>query len=587
MSKSLKNLPVGVESFEEMRREEFYFVDKTGLIKELLNNRGKVNLFTRPRRFGKTLSMSMMKSFFEIGCDESLFEGLEISYETKLCEEYMGQFPVVSLSLKGVEAFDFQTACRMMARVINEEARRLQFLLESERLTDIDKEAYYGLLKKDMDIDTLSCSIREFTEVLHKHYGKRVIVLIDEYDVPLAKANEYGYYDEMVMLVRSLFGAALKTNDNLQFAVLTGCLRVAKESIFTGLNNFKVLSIMDAAYDEYFGFTDTEVREMLRYFGFEHAYDKIKEWYDGYRFGNTDVYCPWDVICYCDKLRFDPKLQPQNFWINTSGNQVIEHFIERMDRQKKFRKDDGTEDKARLTKGEMERLINGDAVQKEIHQELTYKDLYSSVDNIWSVLFMTGYLTRRGDADGNTVNLVIPNREIRNVYTEQIMKLFKEQVSRDGETLDAFCEALLAGEPEEVEKQFTSYMEQTISVRDTFVRKPLKENFYHGILLGILGFKGGWSVTSNREAGDGFSDIQIAIDDEDVGIVIEIKYAQNGDCEAECRKAFKQIDANRYAENFYQDEVGTLLKYGIVFLLLLLLHLSLLPLLHPLLHFHF
>lgn len=563
MSKSLKNLPVGVESFEEMRREEFYFVDKTGLIKELLNNRGKVNLFTRPRRFGKTLSMSMMKSFFEIGCDESLFEGLEISYETKLCEEYMGQFPVVSLSLRGVEAFDFQTACRMMARVINEEARRLQFLLESERLTDIDKEAYYGLLKKDMDIDTLSCSIREFTEVLHKHYGKRVIVLIDEYDVPLAKANEYGYYDEMVMLVRSLFGAALKTNDNLQFAVLTGCLRVAKESIFTGLNNFKVLSIMDAAYDEYFGFTDTEVREMLRYFGFEHAYDKVKEWYDGYRFGNTDVYCPWDVICYCDKLRFDPKLQPQNFWINTSGNQVIEHFIERMDRQKKFRKDDGTEDKARLTKGEMERLINGDAVQKEIHQELTYKDLYSSVDNIWSVLFMTGYLTRRGDADGNTVNLVIPNREIRNVYTEQIMKLFKEQVSRDGETLDAFCEALLAGEPEEVEKQFTSYMEQTISVRDTFVRKPLKENFYHGILLGILGFKGGWSVTSNREAGDGFSDIQIAIDDEDVGIVIEIKYAQNGDCEAECRKALKQIDANRYAENFYQDEVGTLLKYGI------------------------
>lgn len=563
MVSASKNLPVGIESFEKIRKEGFYFVDKTGLMTDLLNNRGEVNLFTRPRRFGKTLSMSMMKSFFEIGCDESLFEGLEISYETKLCEEYMGQFPVVSLSLKGVEAFDFQTACRMMARVINEEARRLQFLLESERLTDIDKEAYYGLLKKDMDIDTLSCSIREFTEVLHKHYGKRVIVLIDEYDVPLAKANEYGYYDEMVMLVRSLFGAALKTNDNLQFAVLTGCLRVAKESIFTGLNNFKVLSIMDAAYDEYFGFTDTEVREMLRYFGFEHAYDKIKEWYDGYRFGNTDVYCPWDVICYCDKLRFDPKLQPQNFWINTSGNQVIEHFIERMDRQKKFRKDDGTEDKARLTKGEMERLINGDAVQKEIHQELTYKDLYSSVDNIWSVLFMTGYLTRRGDADGNTVNLVIPNREIRNVYTEQIMKLFKEQVSRDGETLDAFCEALLAGEPEKVEKQFTSYMEQTVSVRDTFVRKPLKENFYHGILLGILGFKGGWSVTSNREAGDGFSDIQIAIDDEDVGIVIEIKYAQNGDCEAECRKALKQIDANRYAENFYQDEVGTLLKYGI------------------------
>lgn len=560
---ALKNLPVGVESFEEMRREEFYFVDKTGLIGDLLNNRGKVNLFTRPRRFGKTLNMSMLKSFFEIGCDRSLFDGLKISGDTKLCEEYMGQFPVVSLSLKGVEALDFPTACRMMARVINEEARRLQFLLESERLTEIDKESFSGLLKKDMDIDMLSYSIRGFTEALHKHYGKRVIVLIDEYDVPLAKANEYGYYDEMVMLVRGLFGAVLKTNDNLQFAVLTGCLRVAKESIFTGLNNFKVLSIMDAAYAEYFGFTDAEVREMLHYFGFDYAYDVIKEWYDGYRFGNTDVYCPWDVICYCDKLRFDPGLQPQNFWINTSGNQVIEHFIERMDRKKTFRRDDGTEDTARLTKGEMERLINGDAVQKEIHLELTYKDLYSAVDNIWSVLFMTGYLTRRGNADGNTVNLVIPNREIRNLYTEQIMKLFKEQVSRDGETLEAFCEALYAGKPEEVEEQFTSYMEKTISVRDTFVRKPLKENFYHGLLLGILGFKAGWSVTSNREAGDGFSDIQIAIDDADVGIIIEVKYAQDGDCEAECRKALGQIDANRYAENFYQDGIGTLLKYGI------------------------
>lgn len=563
MTRILKNLPVGVENFEEMRREDFYFVDKTGLIRDLLNNRGKVSLFTRPRRFGKTLTMSMMKSFFEIGCDKSLFHGLEISKEKELCEEYMGQFPVVSLSLKGVEALDFDTACRMLSRIINEEARRLQFLLESERLTDIDKDNFSGLLKKDMDIDMLSCSIRELTEFLNKHYGKRVIVLIDEYDVPLAKANEYGYYDEMVMLIRGLLGSALKTNDNLQFAVLTGCLRIAKESIFTGLNNFKVLSIMDAAYDEYFGFTDAEVRDMLHYYGFDHVYDMVKEWYDGYRFGNADVYCPWDVICYCDKLRFDPVLQPQNFWINTSGNQVIEHFIERMDQQKKFTKSDGTEDKARLTKGEMERLINGDAVQKEIHQEITYKDLYASLDNIWSVLFMTGYLTRRGSADGNTVSLVIPNREIRNIYTDQIMKLFKEQVSRDGEALDAFCEALLKGEPEEVEKQFTAYMEKTISVRDTFVRRPLKENFYHGLLLGILGFKEGWSVASNREAGDGFSDIQIAIDDADTGIVIEMKYAQDGDCETACLKALDQIDANRYAEGFWQDGIGTILEYGI------------------------
>lgn len=437
MAENGKRLPVGIESFEEIRRGGFYYIDKTGLIRELLENWGKVNLFTRPRRFGKTLNMSMLRSFFEMGCDPELFEGLEISGERRLCEKYMGQFPVVCVSLKGVDADSFPGARAMLVKVVNEEARRLQFLSDSVRLTEIDREIFSGLLKKDMDDDTLFCSIRELTEILSKHYGKKAIVLIDEYDVPLARANERGFYSEMVTLLRGLFGAALKTNDHLYFAVLTGCLRVAKESIFTGLNNFRVLSVMDAAYDEYFGFTDTEVREMLHYYGFDHMYEQVREWYDGYRFGNRDVYCPWDVICYCDRLRFDPELPPQNFWINTSGNEVIKHFIEGMDRQEKGNVP---------AKKEMERLINGESVQKEIHQELTYTELYSQADHIWSVLYMTGYLTRRGRADGNTVELVIPNREVRNIFTEQITKLFREQVSRDGAALNAFCQALPEGD---------------------------------------------------------------------------------------------------------------------------------------------
>ncbi len=554
MAEKLKRLPVGLESFEEIRRGGFYYVDKTGLIRELLESWGKVNLFTRPRRFGKTLNMSMLRSFFETGCDRSLFAGLEISGEKQLCEEYMGQFPVVSVSLKGVDADSFESARGMMVRAINEEARRLQFLADSERLTQIDKEIFCGLLKREMDDDTLYCSIRELTELLSRHYGKKAIVLIDEYDVPLARANERGFYGEMVTLIRSLFGAALKTNDHLYFAVLTGCLRVAKESIFTGLNNFRVLSVMDAAYDEYFGFTDSEVREMLHYYGLDHACEQMKEWYDGYRFGNADVYCPWDVICYCDRLGFDPQARPQNFWINTSGNEVIRRFIQGMD---------GRRDSALPAKKEMERLVNGESVQKEIHQELTYAELYSRPDHIWSVLFMTGYLTKKGDADGNMVELVIPNREVRNIFTEQILLLFKEQVSRDGATLDAFCGALLEGNAQKVEKLFTDYMNRTVSVRDTFVRRPLKENFYHGILLGILGFKAGWTLTSDREAGDGFSDITVIADEEETGIVIEVKYAQDAECEEACRRAIGQINEKNYARGLILEGMRTVLKYGI------------------------
>ena len=544
-----KRLPVGIENFEKIRRDGFYYVDKTDLIKELLENWGEVNLFTRPRRFGKTLNMSMFQCFFEIGCDKSLFDGLRIAEESTLCETYMGKFPVISISLKGIDAADYETARNLMVKVVNEEARRFQFLTESSRLTDTDKMLFGQLLQKEMDDETLFCSLRELTELLRKHYEKQVIVLIDEYDVPLAKANELGYYGEMVRLIRGIFGSALKTNHNLYFAVLTGCLRVAKESIFTGVNNFNTFTITDVDFDEYFGFTDAEVKEMLEEYQLGSSYEDVREWYDGYRFGNVDVYCPWDVICYVNKRRTDPALQPQNYWLNTSGNEVVRHFIEALG--------DG------VTKTEMERLIGGEIVQKEIHEEMTYHDLYADMGNVWSVLFMTGYLTQRGRADGNLYNLVIPNREIRNIFTEQIMKMFQEQAEQDGETLGRFCDALEQGNAEEVERCFTGYMRKTVSIRDTFVRKATKENFYHGMLIGLLGFKEGWTVMSNREAGDGFSDIQILIDDAETGIVIEVKYAQDGDLEAECQKALTQMRALHYEDGMRNAGMQKVFKYGI------------------------
>lgn len=544
-----KRLPVGIENFEKIRRDGFYYVDKTDLIKELLENWGEVNLFTRPRRFGKTLNMSMFQCFFEIGCDKSLFDGLRIAEESTLCETYMGKFPVISISLKGIDAADYETARNLMVKVVNEEARRFQFLTESSRLTDTDKMLFGQLLQKEMDDETLFCSLRELTELLRKHYEKQVIVLIDEYDVPLAKANELGYYGEMVRLIRGIFGSALKTNHNLYFAVLTGCLRVAKESIFTGVNNFNTFTITDVDFDEYFGFTDAEVKEMLEEYQLGSSYEDVREWYDGYRFGNVDVYCPLDVICYVNKRRTDPVLQPQNYWLNTSGNEVVRHFIEALG--------DG------VTKTEMERLIGGEIVQKEIHEEMIYHDLYADMGNVWSVLFMTGYLTQRGRADGNLYNLVIPNREIRNIFTEQIMKMFQEQAEQDGETLGRFCDALEQGNAEEVERCFTGYMRKTVSIRDTFVRKATKENFYHGMLIGLLGFKEGWTVMSNREAGDGFSDIQILIDDAETGIVIEVKYAQNGDLEAECQKALTQMRALHYEDGMRNAGMQKVFKYGI------------------------
>lgn len=544
-------LPVGIENFEKIRRDGFYYVDKTGLIEQLLNNWGEVNLFTRPRRFGKTLNMSMLKCFFEIGTDQSLFEGLYISKNKALCDAYMGKYPVISISLKGVNADSYENARSLLKRIVMEEAKMHRIIMSGNRLDDIDKAEYMSLVTGEMGEDTLVYSMKTLTALLEKYYEKKVIVLIDEYDVPLAKANENGYYDQMVLLVRNLFENVLKTNSSLKFAVLTGCLRVAKESIFTGLNNFKTNSILDDEYDETFGFVDDEVKEMLHYYGQDTHYETVKEWYDGYRFGNADVYCPWDVINYCDAHRRNPMLPPENYWTNTSGNDVLKHFIESAGAAKG------------LAKTDLERLVNGEIVEKDIREDLTYNELYASMDNLWSTLFMAGYLTHKGRVDTKRYRLAVPNREIRNIITEQVLALFKQNVEKDGQLLNDFCTALSDGHTDEVERLFSEYMKKTISVRDTFARKELKENFYHGLLLGILGFKAGWSVMSNRESGNGFSDIMIMIDDAEIGIVIEVKYVESHDLEAVCKDALKQMIDKRYTEYFEQQGIKKILKYGI------------------------
>ena len=557
MDMGLKKLPVGIESFEKLRQQGFYYVDKTALIRDLLQKWGEVNLFTRPRRFGKSLNMSMLKAFFEIGCDPGLFEGLEISKEAALCEAYMGKYPVISISLKGVDGRSFQEACGALRTIIGMEAIRLQVLKNSSELSREEKEMYAQLIEVGgeqggvfaMTNTVMQASLKVLSQLLAKHYGRKVILLIDEYDVPLDQAFQYGYYDQMVSLIRNLFNNALKTNDNLQFAVLTGCLRISKESIFTGLNNLNVLSVTDVQYDEYFGFTDGEVREMLAYYGISDSYDSVKAWYDGYRFGETEVYCPWDVICYCSKRIDNPRLFPQNYWSNTSSNEIIRRFIRQTGNG--------------LTKSEVEALVAGETLTKEIHEDLTYNNLYDTIAHLWSLLLATGYLTQRGTFDGRSYQLAIPNMEIRSLFEEQILALFKENVKKDGERLADFCKALETGNAPEAERLFTDYLKQTISIRDTFVHKPTKENFFHGIFLGILGFKDGWFVKSNQESGEGYSDILVKIEDEDIGLVIEVKYAQRGELDSACEKALAQIDGKGYISELREEGYHTVYKYGI------------------------
>ena len=551
MTMKKKKLPIGIENFEELQKEEFYYVDKTNLIRDLLMQWSKVNLFTRPRRFGKSLNMSMLKYFFEPGGDKEIFKKLAISGETEICEKYMGKFPVVSISLKGINGESYEKACAMAVQVIQSEARRFQYLLESERLTAYEKKVFASLLQADMGEDLLCSSLKIMSELLEKHHGCKVILLIDEYDVPLAKAFERGYYDQMVIFIRNMFEYALKTNDSLKFAVLTGCMRISKESIFTGLNNIKVLSVADVQFDEYFGFTDQEVKDMLDYYGFSDRYDEVKEWYDGYQFGNVGVYCPWDVINYCDTLKADPDAQPRNYWLNTSSNEAVRRFIRESDHA--------------ATRREIEKLVAGEAITKEIHQELTYKDMYDSIDNLWSVLFTTGYLTQRGKSDGDNFRLVIPNVEIRKIFTSQIMELFKESVPKNGEALRNFCQALRNGDAKSVENLLGEYLRKTISIRDTFVKRQMKENFYHGILIGILGFEDTWSVSSNKESGDGYSDILVETDDGETGIILELKYAEDGKLDESCLEALRQINLRRYEEELLDEGVEHILKYGIAF----------------------
>lgn len=552
----MKKLPIGIEHFEEMRREDFYYVDKTGMIKELLENKAKVNLFTRPRRFGKSLNMSMLKYFFEYGCDSSLFEGLAIAKEDKLCQEYMGKFPVVSVTLKGAGSLEFQTARGMLCSIVGNEAMRFAFLENSSRLSDREKEQYRQLVNVDtsgrqsfiMSNEVLEDSLRMLCRLLQKHYDQKVILLIDEYDVPLDKAQHYGYYDEMSSLLRGMLGQALKTNDSLQFAVLTGCLRVAKESIFTGLNNLRVLTITSKQFDEHFGFLDREVKELLEFYGLSDRFDLVKEWYDGYRFGREDVYCPWDVINYADSLRSDPDAKPRAFWINTSGNDIIRTFL-------------------KMAKGsvqrEIEELVNGGTVVKKINQELTYRDLYKNIDNLWSVLFTTGYLTKRGETESEAYYLAIPNLEIRKIFIEQVMEWIQEEARKDTQKLDAFCDAFARGDAEAAEAGFGDYLWRTISVLDTGARREKKEHFYHGVLLGLLGHREEWDIRSNAETGEGFCDILIEIRDERIGIAIELKYAREDGLEAGCREALEQIENRRYESKLLQDGMKTIYKYGI------------------------
>jgi len=553
-------LPMGIENFERIRKEGFYYVDKTGLIRDFLENPAYVNLFTRPRRFGKTLNMSMLKYFFEAGSDimpfnnSMLFDGLKISKEKELCEEYMGKFPVISITLKGATGINYEEAKEMLRYVIGNEAMRFQFLMQSPRLTEIERRRYEALVSIDkrgdytMSDALLKSSLQTLSQLLQKHYGQDVIMLIDEYDVPLDYAYRSGYYDAMVELIRVLFGNAFKTNDSLKFAVLTGCLRISRESIFTGLNNFKVYTVKDVRYKEYFGFTDAEVRQMLEYYGFSGQYDSVKEWYDGYMFGNLGIYCPWDVINYCGDLRDGSVTEPQNYWVNTSSNDIIRRFLSKADA---------------AARDEIELLINGGHVKKMVHQELTYRDLDSDIDNLWSILFTTGYLTQAEEDEEGISSLVIPNREIRWIYVQQIRKWFKDESRKDTRKLENLRRAFEENDTAAIEKEFAFYLRKTISIRDTSIKKEMKENFYHGVLLGLFGNMDGWKVKSNAESGDGYSDISVEVEDQEIGIVIELKYAENAAFDSACREALEQIHDNHYEEALADDGMTTIYRYGI------------------------
>lgn len=548
MNDTLK-LPVGIDDFKKIREAGFYYVDKTKLIEQLLQSWGEVTLFTRPRRFGKTLNMSMLKSFFEIGAEKSLFQGLYISEKEKLCAEYMGKYPVIFLSLKGVEGLHFADAQKMLMTIINNEVRRHYYLKTSDKLTVEDRKQFEKMLLNE-DVNLVD-SLRLLSQLLYLHYDQKVVILIDEYDVPLDKAFKNGYYQEMVSLIRGLFGQALKTNEFLQFAVLTGCLRVSKESIFTGLNNFEINSIVDIEHEEGFGFTDAEVMQMLKYYHCTNRYSDIKEWYDGYHFGNADIYCPWDVINFVKKLLTDSNAKPSAFWINSSGNDLVKLFVDKADQS---------------TKDEIERLVAGESVTKRIRLDLTYDEIENSIDNVWSVLFTTGYLTNIGNPESGVYELVIPNREVHEVFVLQIQEWLQRSVAKE-ESMPEFSKAILEADAEGLQKQLNVIMSRMISVLDTKAREEQKENFYHGLLLGLLrGSNPDWLIKSNRESGDGYSDILIEPENPDAGIIIEVKHAASiSGLDKACENAMAQIKNRRYDEALRENGRCEILAYGIAF----------------------
>ena len=552
-----KKLPVGIENFEEFQSENFYFVDKSMFIAELLKNWGKVNLFTRPRRFGKTLNMSMLKCFFEIGSDPALFDGLKIAREQELCEEYQGKFPVISVSFKSVEGRNFEAAAAAMRTVIGNEAKRFRFLQDSSCLDESDKNAYQRLIKVEMMGEsnymmsdfTLIDSIKTLSNLLYRHCKQKVIILIDEYDVPLDKAFQAGYYDEMVLLIRNMLGNALKTNDSLYFAVLTGCLRISRESIFTGLNNLNVMSVADPYFSDSFGFTDDEVAVFLNYYELDEFQDTVRDWYDGYQFGNTSIYCPWDVIKYAQILLKDKSAEPENYWANTSGNDLVRRLLKKADQ---------------TTRDEVERLVNGGSITKTVRQELTYRDVEESIDNIWSVLYSTGYLTRRGRLPGRQMELALPNREVRELFIDLVKDWFEEITLADSARINRFCAAFPSGDVSVIQEMLHDYLWDSISVRDTAVRSNMKENFYHGMVLGLLRSQGNWLIQSNAETGEGYSDISVCTQ-ERTGIVIELKYADDGRLETACAEALRQIEDRKYAEGLKRRGMKKIIKYGMAF----------------------
>lgn len=548
-------LPVGIDNFEKIRQNGFYYVDKTSLIEQLFSNWGEVNLFTRPRRFGKTLNMSMLKYFFEIGTDRSLFDGLHICANEKICSEHMGKYPVIFLSLKNAEGLNFDTAKYQMVELIAREAERFPFLAKDTNLSDRDREKYRVLTAfadghYQMSDDVLYGSLQTLSELLYKHFSQKTVILIDEYDVPLDKAFQHGYYREMVALIRALFGRALKTNEALAFAVLTGCLRVSKESIFTGLNNFKILSITDSRFDEQFGFTDKEVQKLLADYHLEARFLETKEWYNGYRFGNVDVYCPWDVINHIDRIKDDPNARPEAYWINTSGNDLVKRFVDKANR---------------TTRNEIEQLIAGNAIEKMLRLDLTYDEIDNSIENLWSVLFTTGYLTQAGMTEDGAYRLVIPNREIREVFKMQIQEWFKKSIFSNTEQLTAFWKAFEEGNTDGVEMYLNRIMSNSISVFDIKTGEK-KEISYHNLLVGILTGNADWLVKSNVEAGEGFADIIVETEDPNAGIVVELKYTKDYDeMEQACKAALDQINDRRYQEYLLNDGRKDITLYGIAF----------------------